>query len=315
MSRPLRIEYPGACYHVTTRGNGGQPIFAGIDDARSFLDLLGIEIAQQRWLCHGYCLMENHYHLLIETPEANLGRGMGRLNMRYSQWFGRRHDRPGHLFQGRYKAIVFEKTAWLAPLARHVATNPVRTQSVHRVDQWRWSSYRALAGSEPGPDWLSTRDVLSQISDEPGTAGAAWCDYVAEEPPAPFPWDNLRAGHYLGSESFLRHLKSLIDGRSLDQVPSAMADPTRPTRDQILAAVARAAGQSQEAILDRRRAPDPFRAAIYLLRRAGNVPLRQVAEMGAISQGRVSQIQRAVEDAGGLAAAFPWAVELERMLD
>jgi len=311
MSRPLRLEFPGACYHVTSRGNGGQPIFAAIDDARTFLDLLATEVAQQRWLCHGYCLMENHYHLLIETPEPNLGRGMGRLNMRYSQWFGRRHGRPGHLFRGRYKAIIFEKERWLLPLARHVATNPVRTRSVNRVDQWRWSSYRALAGLEECPAWLTAGRVLERFD---GDRRAAWRDYVEAGLDAPSPWNELRAGHYLGGEEFLRRLKSTIGGRSLDQVPSAMADPARPTEDRILAAVAGAAGHPADAILDRRRAPEPFRAAIYLLRRAGNVPLRRVAEMGAVSQGRVSQIQRAVEEEGGLAAAFPWAAELEAML-
>jgi REP element-mobilizing transposase RayT len=290
MSRPLRIEFPGACYHVTARGNGGQPVFAGIEDARIFLDLLGIEIGQQRWLCHGYCLMETHYHLLIETPEPNLGRGMARLNMRYSQWFGRRHERPGHLFQGRYKAILFEKEKWLLPLARHVVTNPVRTQSVNRADQWRWSSYRAVAGGEECPAWLTREDLLRQCGD----ARDGWRGYVAGGPDAPSPWDELRAGHYLGGEAFLRDLKSRIDGRPLDQVPAAMADPTRPTEDHILTAVARAANRSRDQVLDRRRAPEPFRAAIYLLRRAGNVPLRRVAEVAAISQGRVSQIQRQV---------------------
>jgi hypothetical protein len=258
--------------------------------------------------------MENHYHLLIETPEPNLGRGMGRLNMRYSQWFGRRHGRPGHLFQGRYKAIIFEKERWLLPLARHVATNPVRAQSVNRVDQWRWSSYRALAGGGDRPAWLDCDAVWSRFGDDAGDARKAWADYVADGLDAPSPWDDLRAGHYLGSEPFLRSLKSLIDGRSLDQVPSAMADPTRPTEGQILDAVARAANRPRDAVLDRKRAPEPFRVAIYLLRRAGNLPLRQVAEMGAISPGRVSQIQRQVEDAGGLSAAFPWAAPLAAML-
>ena len=163
MSRPLRIEFPGACYHVTARGNGGQQVFTGIEDGRMFLDLLGREIAQQRWLCHAYCLLENHYHLLIETPEANLGRGMGRLNMRYAQWFGRRHGRPGHLFQGRYKAILFEKQPHLLELSCHVVSNPVRARMVNRVDQWRWSSYRALATGQEVPDWLTTADVLALL--------------------------------------------------------------------------------------------------------------------------------------------------------
>ena len=315
MSRPLRIEFPGACYHVTARGNAGQPIFTDIEDGRSFLDLLGREIAQQRWLCHGYCLMENHYHLLIETPEANLGRGMGRLNMRYSQWFGRRHARPGHLFQGRYKAILFEKERHLLALSRHVVSNPVRLQAVRRAEQWRWSSHRALATGEDAPGWLTTADVLGLLAADREAARAAWREYVAGPADAASPWDGLRSGHYLGGEAFLRGLRRHIAGRSLDQVPSAMADPARPTAEQVLDAVAGACARPRDLVLDRRRAPEPFRAAIYLLRRAANVPLREVAAMGAVSPGRVSQIQRAVEDAGGLAACFPWAAPLEAMLD
>lgn len=314
MSRPLRIEFPGACYHVTARGNAGQPIFTELEDGRSFLDLLGREIAQQRWLCHGYCLMETHYHLLIETPDANLGRGMGRLNMRYSQWFGRRHARPGHLFQGRYKAILFEKERHLLALCRHVVCNPVRLQAVRRAEQWRWSSYRALATGDDTFGWLTTAEVLGLLAADEAAARAAWRDYVAGQADAASPWDGLRSGHYLGGEAFLRGLRRHIEGRSLDQVPSAMADPARPTADRILDAVAGAAGRPRSLVLDRRGAPEPFRAAIYLLRRAANLPLRDVAAMGAVSPGRVSQIQRAVEDAGGLAACFPWAAPLEEML-
>ena len=314
MSRPLRIEYPGACYHVTARGNGGQALFTNIEDAQKFLELFSLEVAQQGWLCHGYCLVENHYHLLIETPEPNLGRGMGRLNMRYSQWFGRRHHRQGHLFQGRYKAILFEKDRHLLELARHVVSNPVRVQAVNSADLWRWSSYAAFANGLDVPDWLTTTDVLSLL-DVPGEAApSAWCDYVADRPTNASPWDNLRGGHYLGGEEFLRGLKDRIDGQSLDQVPSAMADPLRPTADQILSAVAQTVDRPVNSILNRQAEPEPFRAAIYLLRRAGNMPLRDVAALGNVSQGRVSQIQREIEESGGLTQAFPWAKDLKKMV-
>jgi REP element-mobilizing transposase RayT len=314
MSRPLRIEYPGACYHVTARGNGGQALFTDVEDATMFLDLLGREITQQGWLCHGYCLVENHYHLLVETPEANLGRGMGRLNMRYSQWFGRRHRRQGHLFQGRYKAILFEKDRHLLELARHVVSTPVRTQAVNRVDLWRWSSYGALATGDDVPDWLTTDIVLSCCGAAGSDARTAWRDYVAAWPDAASPWDTLRGGHYLGGEEFLLGLQDRIARLPLDQVPSAMANPVRPTADQILTAVAGAIDRPVDAILDRRAAPEPFRAAIYLLRRAGNVPLRDVARLGKISPGRVSQIQREIEETGGIAQTFPWAEDLKKLV-
>ena len=314
MSRPLRIEYPGACYHVTARGNGGQALFTDVDDAQMFLDLLGREIGQQGWLCHSYCLVENHYHLLIETPVPNLGRGMGRLNMRYSQWFGRRHKQQGHLFQGRYKAILFEKERHLLQLARHVVSNPVRLHAVNRVEQWRWSSYAALAAGDDAPDWLTTDSVLSCCGATDSEARPYWRDICAEAPDAASPWDALRGGQYLGSEDFLASLKDHIAGQSLDQVPSAMANPGRPTADQILTAVARTIDRPVESVLDRRAEPEPFRAAIYLLRRAGNVPLRDVAALGNVSQGRVSQIQREIEEAGGISQTFPWAEELKKLV-
>lgn len=314
MSRPLRIEFPGACYHITARGNFGQALFTDIEDAQKFLDLLIIEVGQHHWLCHSYCLVGDHYHLVIETPEPNLGRGMGRLNMRYSQWFGRRHQRSGHLFQGRYKAILFEKDRHLVEICRHVVNNPVRLDLVNRVDLWRWSSYRALASDDAWADWLTTEFVLSAFGPDLDEAQAAWRTYVEEATDTPSPWKNLRAGHYLGSEAFLSSLQSHIDGQSLDQVASDLANPSRPTADRIQGAVADAANVPLPTVLDRRQAPEAFRATVYLLRRAGNLPLRQVAEMGAVSQGRVSQIQREIEETGGLSQAFPWAAELETLV-
>ena len=138
MSRPLRIEFPGAVYHVTSRGNAGRQVFSDADDGARFMGLLEREIAQQRWLCHGFCLMPDHYHLLLETPEPNLGRGMARLNMSSSQWFNRRHHAPGHLFQGRYRAILVEKGDALMALVRHVVLNPQRRGLVNHAALWRW---------------------------------------------------------------------------------------------------------------------------------------------------------------------------------
>ena len=109
MARPLRIEYEGAVYHVTSRGDRREEIYADDEDRRGFLEILGEVVAQMRWLCYAYCLMPNHYHLVIETPEGNLSRGMRQLNGIYTQWSNRRHGRAGHLFQGRYKAIVVDR--------------------------------------------------------------------------------------------------------------------------------------------------------------------------------------------------------------
>ena len=133
MARPLRLEYEGAVYHVTSRGNARDEIFLGDVDRAQFLETLGDAIRRHGWICHAYCLMTNHYHLLIETPEAGLSRGMQLLNGVYTQWFNRRHQRVGHLFQGRFKAVLVEKESHLLELARYVVLNPVRAGMVRSV--------------------------------------------------------------------------------------------------------------------------------------------------------------------------------------
>ena len=126
MARPLRIEYPGAVYHVTSRGNARKKIFLDDIDRDEFLATLGWVVERFGWGCHAYCLMDNHFHLLIETPKPNLSLGMRQLNGVYTQRFNRRHKRVGHLFQGRFKAILVERDSYLLELARYIVLNPVR---------------------------------------------------------------------------------------------------------------------------------------------------------------------------------------------
>ncbi len=142
MARQLRIEYPGAIYHVTSRGNARSMIYADDKDREDFLRILALVVERYQWLCHAYCLMGNHYHLLIETPEGNLSKGMRQINGVYTQSYNRRHQRVGHLFQGRFKAILVEKESYLLQLCRYIVRNPVAANLCQSVDQWPWSSLR-----------------------------------------------------------------------------------------------------------------------------------------------------------------------------
>jgi putative transposase len=136
MARPLRIEFPGALYHVTSRGNGRADIFLDDGDRQLFLNVLATVCHRLHWLCYAYCLMTNHYHLVIETPDGNLAKGMRQLNGVYTQRFNRRHDHVGHILQGRYKAILVERDAYLLELARYVVLNPVRARMVEAPEHW-----------------------------------------------------------------------------------------------------------------------------------------------------------------------------------
>lgn len=173
MARPLRLEFPGAIYHVTARGNAQNDTFLDDEDRQLFLACLGEIVTRLNWLCHAYCLMDNHYHLLIETPEGNLSRGMRQLNGVYTQRFNRRHKRVGHLFQGRFKAIVVERDSYLLELCRYVVLNPVRARMVKHIEHYPWSSYPATMGLVPKAAWLSTDWLLSHLASvarHPGNA-------------------------------------------------------------------------------------------------------------------------------------------------
>lgn len=229
MARPLRIEFPGALYHVTTRGDGREAIFLDDLDRRHFLSVFSDVIHRFNWRCHAYCLMGNHYHLVVETPEANLARGMRQLNGVYTQHLNRRHGRVGHVFQGRYKAILVERDAYLKELARYVVLNPVRAGIASSADKWPWSSYRATAGiGEPVP-WLEVAWLLSQFGDNRGAARAAYRRFVSEGKRGPVIWADLKGQIFLGGERFVAKMHRRLDpARDLAEVPRAQKRQRMP---------------------------------------------------------------------------------------
>ena len=230
MSRPLRLQYPGAVYHLTSRGNARQKIFLDDTDRTSFLNTLSHVISRYGWLCHAYCLMDNHYHLLVETPKPNLSLGMRQLNGIYTQAFNRRHRRVGHLLQGRYKAILVQKDSHLLELCRYVVLNRLRAGIKGKIKQWKWGSYRATAGLESAPEFLTVDWVLGQFGQSKRQSQARYRDFVREGL-GRRPWEELRGQIYLGSEEFIeRHAKG---GEKVREVPRVQWRVVRPTLEQI----------------------------------------------------------------------------------
>ncbi len=241
MARPLRLEFAGALYHVTSRGNRCEPIFERNDDRRGFLSVLDDVCETFNWVCHAYCLMGNHYHLLIETPEGNLSNGMRQLNGVYTQTFNRSHKRTGHLFQGRYKAILVDKESYLLELARYIVLNPVRASMVRSAAEWPWSSYRATVGYIPDLNALHTDWILSAFGKLRGPAIESYKRFIAEGKHHPSPWENLRNQVYLGSEQFVDEMQKHIDiAEHLTEIPSAQRRPvTKPLEHYVNVASSR----------------------------------------------------------------------------
>jgi len=207
MARPIRLEFPGAIYHVTTRGNGGENIFIDDQDRLQFLTVLGEVVSRAGWIVHAYVLMDNHYHLLIETPNGNLSRGMRQLNGVYTQRFNSCHGGGGRVFQGRFKAILVERDGALLELCRYVVLNPLRLKAVKNISRYRWSSYRATAGEVQSPAWLSTGWLLGQFGRSSSVAQRKYAEFVAAGINLPSPLSNVKAQVLLGSAAFVKKMK------------------------------------------------------------------------------------------------------------
>lgn len=243
MARPLRLDIPGALYHITARGNAREPIYCDDHDREAFLALLATTCNRYGWALHAYCLMTNHYHLLLalhealhEAPAGQLVRGMQHLNSRSAQQFNGRHRRVGHLYQGRYHAILIQRERHLIELTRYVVLNPVRARIVTAAAQWPWSSYRATVGLAPTPAWLCADTVIALFGT--GHQGRlAYTDFVARGAGEPSYWTRTSHQIYLGDQSFIARAREQGMTRASDaELPTAQRGaPARSVTGSMLA--------------------------------------------------------------------------------
>jgi len=234
MSRPLRIEYAEAVYHVTSRGNARKSIFRDDKDRWMLLDILEEVNDRYHWFCHAYCLMNNHYHLVIETPDGNLSKGMRQLNGIYTMRFNRRHGSVGHVFQGRYKAILVQKESHLLEVCRYVVLNPLRAKAVEIPERWRWSSYRATAGIERAHPCLTIDWILGQFGTKRRTAGKRYRAFVTDGMRGHRIWDDVRGQSVLGDEDFVGRLIDYAKGyEKVKEIPKVQRYLNRPNLTEI----------------------------------------------------------------------------------
>ena len=237
MARPLRIEFPGALYHVTARGNARQAIFLDDEDRAQFLGVLTRVVSRFHLLLHAYCLMDNHFHLMVETPEGNLSKAMRQLNGVYTQAFNRCHQRVGHVLQGRFKAILVDRDSYLLELCRYVVLNPVRAKTTRKAATYPWSSYRATAGLVHPPPYLTIDWLLAQFGQQRAAAQRKYQAFVAEGMDRGSPWEEVRGQVLLGSERFVEQLASgLRDKRLVKEIPRRQRFAARPTLSQLFGA-------------------------------------------------------------------------------
>jgi REP element-mobilizing transposase RayT len=234
MSRPLRIEFAGAVYHVTARGNEQKAIVRDDVDRREWVATLDHVCSRFAWLILAWCLMDNHLHLVVVTTRANLARGMRQLNGLYAQRFNRRHRRVGHLFQGRYKALLIERDSHLLATCRYVVLNPERTEAPRPYDTWPWSSYQASAGLAPAPPWLDLDELLSHFAPDRRTAQRHYRSFIRaglENGHGPLP---VESEIYLAGRSYIRRRGGKPNGSA--EIPRVQREPIAVTLEQVLRA-------------------------------------------------------------------------------
>ena len=240
MARPLRIEFEDALYHVTSRGNHRERIFVDDTDRRVLLATIGKAMERFDARVFAYCLMDNHYHLVLQTHRGNLSRLMRHVNGGYAQTYNHRHGKIGHLFQGRFHAILVQRDAYFLQVCRYVDLNPVRADVVSQPHEWRWSSYRAHAARAAGPRWLDSAEVYRVLAPQAvfNVAAAAYARFVAEGRGVKL-WENAVLGQiYLGDAAFVHCMQEKLGNlRDAAEIPHVQREwPSRPLQHYLEAA-------------------------------------------------------------------------------
>jgi REP element-mobilizing transposase RayT len=298
MARPLRIEYAGALYHVVSRGNEQRPIVTDDADRRRRLDWLRRTVETYGWRLHAFALMSNHEHLFVETPEPNLSAGMQYLNGSYTGYFNRRHERCGHLFQGRFKAHLIDARGYFQVVSRYIHLNPVRAGIVRRPHEYAWSSYAGYLRAGAALDWVTYERVLLDFG--PGNLAACRRRYrryveIGVDEATASPLADAVAGLIVGSEDFVGRIRALLRGRAADRaVPALDQLRVRPSMECIIARVLGRPGPRPEQWAAGRRSDSGERALVaYLCRRRYGYSCTEVA--AALGFASVSSVSRCVQ--------------------
>jgi REP element-mobilizing transposase RayT len=296
MSRPLRIEYPDAWYHVMNRGRRGESVFRKKEDYLAFIELLKDTVEMWNLRVGAYCLMPNHYHLLIQTPDANLSRCMRHVNGVYTQRFNRNHLLGGQLFRGRYKAILVEADTYLLELLRYIHRNPLEAGLVRVMDKYPWGSHQGYLSDAKKWRWLYKDFILSLFSDEKAVSRKMYKGFVSKGTPEEinqiFGRKNLPSA--LGRKDFLDWVKSsFFSGKHHKAVPESKK--LSPDAERIKEEVCRKYGVAMEELHRSRRgiSNEPRNVAIYLLRSLRGDNLEEIGREFNIT--RFSSVSSVVE--------------------
>lgn len=322
MARPLRIEYPGAWYHVLNRGRRKETIFFGDEDRELFMKVLG-ECSELFSLeIHAYSLMPNHYHLLVHTPKENLSRVMRHLNGVYTQRVNARHKFEGSLFRGRYKSILIEEETYFLELLRYIHRNPVKANLTTDLEEHKWTSHRAYMREKERPDWLRTKTALLQFGKHMNKAKRELDAFVKKEVPVNLEkvLDRIKWPVLLGSKKFKEKIKNMIRGKEIDirEIPQQKTVRQQYTAEDVRVMITEGMGWDKEFLITRRvRGTVPYKKAfVYVCREYQQITPSDIRkELGDISFAAITKYyKQACKEVGNKEGCYGAVKEIKRLI-
>jgi putative transposase len=298
MARQLRVEFEGAFYHITSRGNLRENIFFKKQDKEKFLEILKRTKNRYEYLLHAYALMDNHYHLLIETPKANISQIMQNINTSYTVYINRKNGRSGHLFQGRFKGIIVDKESYLVELSRYIHLNPVRARITERPEQSKWTSYKDFISKRTNNGMVTTEDTLTCFSQKGDDAVKAYKLFVESGiEGGDNPFDDVEAGLVLGRDGFIEGILNLLSKINSDaELPQLRQLRVDVPADKVIKCCSRYYGMKKEDLISRGKGKIERKLAVYIIKiHNSKMTNKEIGAYFGIRGPAVSGIIKAVE--------------------
>ncbi len=292
MARPIRVEFENAFYHVTSRGIERRSIFLDRNDRNRFLFYLRENMQRYNIIMFAYVVMKTHYHLFIKTLSPNLSRFMHDINTSYTVYFNKRRNRVGPLLQGRYKSIIVDSDIYMLELSRYIHLNPVRARIVVRAEEYMWSSYRVYLGKDED-QWIDTSWAKEKFGRR---WRARYREYVQQDVTIENPFDGLKAGFILGSDSFVDEIKSKLDSRHIDREIPASKKLTGLTLDKVIKETCKYFQVDRSDIIKRSRGFLPRKVALFLVRKLTQASIGEIALVFGIEYPAVSKAVRRIHN-------------------
>lgn len=297
MARQVRIEFEGAFYHITSRGNLRGKVFFEDKDKEQLLEILGRTKERYGYILHAYTIMDNHYHFLIETPKANISQIMQNINTSYTVYINKKYRRSGHLFQGRFKAIIVDKDKYLITLSRYIHLNPVRAKIVKMPEDYKWTSYNAFIGKGTNA-LVYTTDTHAYFSEKKRKAETAYKKFVEERiETEEKPLNEVEAGILLGGEGFKAKIMKMLEGiKAQDELPQIKKLKHKVPIEKIIDECSRYYSKEQKYLLKRGRNKIERQIAIYLSKTLGSKKNSEIGSYFGIKGAAVSGAIKAIEN-------------------